>query len=45
MNGRDETVGMIGLGYVGLLLAVSFVESGVEVVGLDANPERVAPLQ
>jgi len=45
MNGRDEIVGIVGLGYVGLPLAVAFVESGLEVVGLDANLERVAQLK
>ena len=45
MNGRDEIVGIVGLGYVGLPLAISFVESGLEVVGLDANPQRVAQLK
>ena len=45
MNGRDEIVGIVGLGYVGLPLAISFVEAGLEVIGLDANPGRVAQLQ
>src|SRR5438093_12578849 len=45
MNDRDEIVGIVGLGYVGLPLAVAFVESGLEVVGLDANLERVAQLK
>src|SRR5438093_7802107 len=45
MNDRDEIVGIVGLGYVGLPLAVSFVESGLEVVGLDANLERFAQLK
>jgi UDP-N-acetyl-D-glucosamine dehydrogenase len=34
------TVGIIGLGYVGLPLAVAFAEAGHEVVGLDVS-ERV----
>ena len=33
-------VGIIGLGYVGLPLAVAFAEAGHEVVGLDVS-ERV----
>jgi UDP-N-acetyl-D-glucosamine dehydrogenase len=33
-------VGIIGLGYVGLPLAVSFAEAGVEVVGVEASAER-----
>jgi UDP-N-acetyl-D-glucosamine dehydrogenase len=45
VNGRDEVVGIVGLGYVGLPLAVSFTESGLEVLGLEANAGRVAQLQ
>lgn len=37
-------VGIVGLGYVGLPLAVAFAEVGVEVVGLDADPARVEAL-
>ena len=38
-------VGVVGLGYVGLPLAVSFAEAGCGVVGLDASSDRVAELQ
>jgi UDP-N-acetyl-D-glucosamine dehydrogenase len=38
-------VGIVGLGYVGLPLAVEFCEAGHDVVGLDANPVRVAQLE
>jgi UDP-N-acetyl-D-glucosamine dehydrogenase len=34
-------VGVVGLGYVGLPLAVAFAEEGVEVVGLDADPRKI----
>ena len=37
-------VGIIGLGYVGLPLAVSFAEAGHEVVGMDTDPRRVESL-
>ena len=40
----DRRVGIIGLGYVGLPLAIAFVESGLDVVGIDANSGRVASL-
>ncbi len=40
----DRRVAIIGLGYVGLPLAVSFVEAGLEVVGVDAATDRVAEL-
>src|SRR5439155_47464 len=39
------TVGIIGLGYVGLPLAVAFAESGAAVIGLDVDPRRVASVR
>ena len=35
-------VGVVGLGYVGLPLAIAFAESGATVVGVDLDAERVA---
>ncbi|MGH7276959.1 MAG: nucleotide sugar dehydrogenase, partial [Candidatus Rokuibacteriota bacterium] len=32
-------VGVIGLGYVGLPLAVAFAESGASVIGADVDPQ------
>ncbi len=37
-------VGIVGLGYVGLPLAVGFAEAGNEVVGLDADARKVVAL-
>jgi UDP-N-acetyl-D-glucosamine dehydrogenase len=37
-------VGIIGLGYVGLPLAVAFAREGCEVVGVDADPRKVRSL-
>lgn len=37
-------VGVVGLGYVGLPLALAFAEEGHEVVGVDADPRVVAAL-
>ena len=34
-------IGIVGLGYVGLPLAVAFAEAGHEVVGLDVAAHRV----
>jgi len=34
-------IGIVGLGYVGLPLAVAFAEAGHEVVGLDADPRKI----
>lgn len=41
----EATVGVIGLGYVGLPVALAFCEAGFEVVGIDLNPQRVEPLR
>jgi UDP-N-acetyl-D-glucosamine dehydrogenase len=35
------SVGVIGLGYVGLPLAVAFAEAGEDVVGVDLDPRKV----
>ncbi|MCB1054417.1 MAG: nucleotide sugar dehydrogenase, partial [Acidobacteria bacterium] len=37
-------VGVIGLGYVGLPVALSFAETGLAVVGFDIDPRKVAKL-
>ncbi len=39
---RTATIGVIGLGYVGLPLALAAVGAGFPVIGFDINPERVA---
>jgi UDP-N-acetyl-D-glucosamine dehydrogenase len=39
------TVGIVGLGYVGLPLAVAFAEAGHDGIGLDSNATRVEHLQ
>jgi UDP-N-acetyl-D-glucosamine dehydrogenase len=37
-------IGIVGLGYVGLPLAVAFAEAGHEVTGLDLDPAKVESL-
>ena len=39
------TIGIVGLGYVGLPLAVAFAEEGVEVVGVDLDARKVEALR
>jgi UDP-N-acetyl-D-glucosamine dehydrogenase len=39
------SVGVIGLGYVGLPLVVSFAEAGVDVVAVDLDPRKVAAIK
>ncbi len=38
---NKEVIGIVGLGYVGLPLAVSFAEAGVHVIGFDKSREKV----
>ena len=41
---NQETVGVIGLGYVGLPLALSFAESDINVLGFDTSEEKVGKI-
>ena len=38
---REAKVGIVGLGYAGLPLAMAFAEAGFEVTGIDVSEERV----
>lgn len=38
---REEKLSVIGLGYVGLPLAVAFANKGIHVVGYDMNEKRI----
>ena len=42
---RDAVIGVIGLGYVGLPVAVAFAEAGYRVVGIDLRQEKVDLLE
>lgn len=44
IENRQIKIGVIGLGYVGLPLAVNFAASDVTVIGFDTSEERVAKL-
>src|SRR5947209_17751358 len=39
------SIGVIGLGYVGLPLAVAFAEAGEDVVAVDLDPRKVAAVR
>jgi len=41
LSSREAKIGIVGLGYVGLPLAVEFAEAGFSVVGLDVTAEKV----
>ena len=38
------SIGIVGLGYVGLPLAVAFAEAGEDVVGVDVDPAKIGDL-
>jgi UDP-N-acetyl-D-glucosamine dehydrogenase len=41
VESRQAEIGVIGLGYVGLPLAVAFAEAGFRVLGIDRDADRV----
>ena len=41
---RDVKVGIIGLGYVGLPLAIEFVKAGFNVIGFDVDESKIEML-
>ncbi|WP_219838366.1 nucleotide sugar dehydrogenase [Paenibacillus sp. R14(2021)] len=42
---KARTVGIIGLGYVGLPLAMNFIAKGYRVVGIDTDPRKLESLR
>src|SRR3954454_15524591 len=42
---RTATIGIVGLGYAGLPLAMAFAETGFDVTGIDLNEQRVRAVQ
>jgi UDP-N-acetyl-D-glucosamine dehydrogenase len=44
-HAREATVGVIGLGYVGLPLVCRFAEAGFRTIGFDIDAEKVAALK
>ncbi len=45
LNDHSAIIGIVGLGYVGLPLAVAFAENGYRVIGVDANPDKIELLR
>ena len=39
---RQECLSLIGLGYVGMPIAVAFAQKGIRVIGFDLNKEKIA---
>ena len=44
ISSRQATVGIIGLGYVGLPLVLRFGEERFRILGFDIDPQKVAKL-
>ena len=44
IHSHNAVIGIIGMGYVGLPLALAFVEKGFPVLGFDLDPDKVAKL-
>ena len=44
LEDRSARVGVVGIGYVGLPLAVVFAEAGFNVIGVDPSEEKVAAI-
>lgn len=45
IDNKSAKIGVVGLGYVGLPLAVAFAEKGFEVSGIDTNTRRVRSIE
>jgi UDP-N-acetyl-D-glucosamine dehydrogenase len=45
VRNRDATVAIVGLGYVGLPLAMAFAGAGLDTIGLDVDSARVDALR
>ena len=41
INEKSAKIGVIGLGYVGLPLAIEFTNAGYEVIGIDVNKKKI----
>jgi UDP-N-acetyl-D-galactosamine dehydrogenase len=45
LTAHQRKIAVIGLGYVGLPVAVAFARSGAPVIGFDIDPDRIAELR
>jgi len=44
LDTKEATIGVVGLGYVGLPLAVEYADRGFSTVGIDLDEERIRQL-
>jgi UDP-N-acetyl-D-glucosamine dehydrogenase len=45
LESRQARAGVVGLGYVGLPLAVEFAEGGLTAIGIDVDPRKIAAIE
>ena len=45
IKNNEESISLVGLGYVGMPIAVEFAKRGVKVVGFDINASKIAVYQ
>ncbi len=38
---NEESISLVGLGYVGMPIAVEFAKNGIKVIGFDLNKEKI----
>ena len=38
---KEEKLSLVGLGYVGMPIAVAFASKGLHVIGFDLNTEKI----
>ena len=44
INNKEANIGVIGLGYVGLPLAIEFAKAGFNVTGIDVDDKKIAAI-
>ncbi len=44
IKSKEAAVGIIGLGYVGLPLAIAFAQKGVKIIGFDTDASKIASI-
>ena len=45
LNDKEATIGIIGLGYVGLPLSLTYAEKGFKVIGIDIDQSKINKLK
>ena len=38
---KEANLALVGLGYVGMPIAIAFAKKGLQVIGFDTNPEKI----